>query len=1442
MIIPKISTDCAIIRVGDFDGDGVSEILYNVKGESTFNILKNNGNRSFTSITAIDLTGIYDISDTKKDDDQFCVEVTDFNCDGKADLLVSKAMFKPSGRKEYYRHSKNYDYWLKFEGNRFTIAYNREWDGDVARVYYNFVTGDFNGDGYQEVLRVDVNGKLYAYRPFYSDSYANAYNKITWISEFNERNLSINYGNLTDPKIYSKSGTVKYPMVEKVYPLAVVSSTTQHNGVAPSMTINYKYKYLLTHLQGKGILGYEYREVRYPDLVESTVTMVDEWNMDYYVPQKVRTTSTGAWFECKETEWSFSKLSGKRHFAYPSTITGTDRYNQKYVTSNTYDTKHGYILSSKTVFNDKSYKLQKYQNYVLSGGIYQPSLVVTEQKHPDDTKAFSTQEYFEYNTQKGYVTKSVENYNTNFALTTLCKYDNYGNITEQHTFGKGSDTLSTIYKYDGSHRLVTKKRSKPLNTLTKYTYDQFDNLTSETDASDNANPLKTTFKYDAWDLNTETISPDSTRKSTVRGWNGARYFVATLGTATPWTKNIYDNAGHIVKEEKLGLVSSMSSQNITTEYTYDIHGKPTKIVSKAGSYEETTINRYDYDGSLMEHTDNAHAITYRYSANKTEVTDNGRKTVTEYDDWGNVKTITMPDKSTVNYKYFSNGKAKTITSLSATVSLQYYPNGLRKSITDSDAGTESYVYDSFGRTIKQTRGNVVTENTYSNGLLAQRKCGGITTKYKYDKKKRLTKLYNATSAIAYAYDKYDRMTKVIYTIDGRNFTYQYSYNDNGQLASKIFPDKSEERYSYKAGIHISTSLAGKYCWTLYSDNYAKDGRHSTEITGGVFKDSYFNPDNTLRYVTFGSPNSGSSSDRIDFTYDRFQNLTSRKGKYTDSETFKYDSSDRLTKINDNYEYQYASNGNILYQTGIGEYEYKASQPHAVSSVDNENGAVKSLEQRIKYTPFRKPETITDDSNPDSIKIYTIYYSPDNERIKSVYKCNKDNVTTYYLPDYEEENANGVVTSRHYVFSDFGNLAAVVFKKGDKSDTYYAITDNVSSVLKLVDDKVKSKYEATYTPFGVRTITKNNLGYNFPRGFTMHEHLDQFSLINANARLYDPYLAQFLSPDPLIQDPTNSQNFNRFSYCLNNPLKYTDPTGEFWWGWLPYAIGGVCGGIQGYNIGESAELNVVGKIATTFLGARIGAASGGLGNYVSSSNVIMSNTLGLMAGSFSNSFGMAMMGRMCGQNIPISMNFGLGSVSLGEYGLQYGYLGKTGNSILDNFGYGLGVMANLRDFNSLINSTNAIVQTEKGSFFSHSATSDEEGYTLLSYGPDDEQRSQSSKAKIVSSKSGFMQEAAGFKKSAFAYSKSTSYYPIHKDLGCYEVKLSVNRTVFSVMRKIGDALPYQGFSINCVNMNSIALWLNGIPNIGIHPYLLHGMLKAYSVGARLDLFSYQFFNF
>ena len=91
---------------------------------------------------------------------------------------------------------------------------------------------------------------------------------------------------------------------------------------------------------------------------------------------------------------------------------------------------------------------------------------------------------------------------------------------------------------------------------------------------------------------------------------------------------------------------------------------------------------------------------------------------------------------------------------------------------------------------------------------------------------------------------------------------------------------------------------------------------------------------------------------------------------------------------------------------------------------------------------------------------------------------------------------------------------------------------------------------SYDPWGHR---RNPVGFGyatvaepvettFGRGYTLHEHYDDFGLINMNGRCYDPVTSHFLSVDAYVQSPENAQGFNRYSYCLNNPLRYTDPSG------------------------------------------------------------------------------------------------------------------------------------------------------------------------------------------------------------------------------------------------------------------------------------------------------------
>ncbi len=118
------------------------------------------------------------------------------------------------------------------------------------------------------------------------------------------------------------------------------------------------------------------------------------------------------------------------------------------------------------------------------------------------------------------------------------------------------------------------------------------------------------------------------------------------------------------------------------------------------------------------------------------------------------------------------------------------------------------------------------------------------------------------------------------------------------------------------------------------------------------------------------------------------------------------------------------------------------------------------------------------------------------------------------------------------------------------ELYFTVTDHLGSLAAVVNTNGDVVQQLSYDAWGRRRNAANYKSYDlgltpmFDRGFTCHEHLDEFDLINMNGRVYSPKLGRFLSPDPYVQESDNSQNYNRYSYCLNNPLKYTDPSGEF----------------------------------------------------------------------------------------------------------------------------------------------------------------------------------------------------------------------------------------------------------------------------------------------------------
>jgi len=159
------------------------------------------------------------------------------------------------------------------------------------------------------------------------------------------------------------------------------------------------------------------------------------------------------------------------------------------------------------------------------------------------------------------------------------------------------------------------------------------------------------------------------------------------------------------------------------------------------------------------------------------------------------------------------------------------------------------------------------------------------------------------------------------------------------------------------------------------------------------------------------------------------------------------------------------------------------------------------------------------------------------------------LTKYFaLDQYEKEtDSTGNVRELYYI-SGADGVVAVLEKKNNQDYIFYIHKDYLGSyeVISNQNGTVKERYN--FDPLG-RRRNPSDWSYNniaeahfLDRGFTGHEHLDKFGLINMNGRVFDPLMAMFLSPDNFVQSPDLTQNLNRYTYCLNNPLKYVDPSG------------------------------------------------------------------------------------------------------------------------------------------------------------------------------------------------------------------------------------------------------------------------------------------------------------
>jgi RHS repeat-associated protein len=253
----------------------------------------------------------------------------------------------------------------------------------------------------------------------------------------------------------------------------------------------------------------------------------------------------------------------------------------------------------------------------------------------------------------------------------------------------------------------------------------------------------------------------------------------------------------------------------------------------------------------------------------------------------------------------------------------------------------------------------------------------------------------------------------------------------------------------------------------------------------------------------------------------------------------------------------------------------------LTNINNQVGNISLNTLNATYNDFKKVNQLTEST---SNKQFNFVYGNDEERIKMDYKVNSVlQYERYYTDNYDkQENANNTYKEWNYINSPNG-LVAIYYNNNGSGQLIYVQTDHLGSPVLLTDPSGVVLEEYSFDAWGRR---RNPANWNdntsgitnniMIRGYTGHEHLDEVGIINMNGRIYDPVLGRFLQPDAFVQAPQYLQNYNRYSYVMNNPLKYTDPSGyEF--SDLNGAFGNFFNGLFGaQNMGSGFNPNIQGN--------------------------------------------------------------------------------------------------------------------------------------------------------------------------------------------------------------------------------------------------------------------------
>ncbi|MFC2263693.1 MAG: RHS repeat-associated core domain-containing protein, partial [Prevotella conceptionensis] len=805
-----------------------------------------------------------------------------------------------------------------------------------------------------------------------------------------------------------------------------------------------------------------------------------------------------------------------------------------------------------------------------------------------DGNTWTTREEYAYNAQ-WMPERSVTYTNGNKTSETRWTYDAHGNVTSEKSAPYNvTEPLGNTYTYDAIGRNLLTKTNALGQTTTYAEYDKWGQAHRITDHKGRT----TTIVTDAWGKPVSTTSPDGITTTTTTAWGGkGLYTIAKTITGKPKTIVHYDALEREVRKGNMRFDGKW--QFVDNAYDYKGRLAKTSLPFKGDAPALWTTYEYDnYDRPIKQTEASGKTTTWSYAGLSVTETKEGIASTKTTDAIGELIKVEDPG-GTITYTLRPDGQPSAITAPGNVVtSFEYDGFGRRTAIADPSAGKQTFTekYDNSGictSIATDARGKTVTTIKDKYGRTIQINRPEFNVSYTYNKDGQLEREeYSDRRAKSYSYDALGRVAHSLDDASGIDVGFTYKDGNVASIKYNSLNNPSgvemKETYLYTNGHKTEVKFNDRQSvWKLIEENGL--GQPTQIATGSLVR--------TYSYSNIGLPTRQTAGKVQDVSYNfdvQTGNLLSRTDNRRNiTETFGYDKLNRLCQIG-TQQVKYADNGNVLAMPGMGVMGYdNAAKPYQVTAFTPIGNNVPTREQQITYNSFQCPDKITENGYSASFS-----YDAEGDRAEMTIRKGNDEVLTRQYIDarYEIDNS---FTERFYLGGDAYDALAVCVNDFGVDSTYYILRDYLGNITHIINEDGTLRQELSYDAWGRLRNPDTHQLYAvgkepkllLDRGYTGHEYLPWFGLINMNARLYDPVLGRFLSPDPYVQMPDFTQNFNRYSYCLNNPLKYVDKDGEFWF--LPaiiafvvnYATTGITKGDWGLkNIGSSLAMSAVALVS------------------------------------------------------------------------------------------------------------------------------------------------------------------------------------------------------------------------------------------------------------------------